>query len=141
MRIVDERVSKQAKQRADELFARLQAGEELGKIATELNQEVKQELAIGRNAINLDNALVSGAFDLSRPVDGKSAYALVAMAGDQYALLRLDNVADADPAAVDAPTREAARNSLAQAMADSSAREFVAALRAGMDIEIAQDRM
>lgn len=140
-RIVNERVSKLAKARADELFARLQNGEDLGAIAAELNQELKQETGIGRNAVTVDYALARGAFDLPRPADGKPSRSLVALAGDQYALLEVVGVTDADPTTVDAPTRESARNSLEQAMANSAARDFVAALRAGMDIEIAESRM
>jgi peptidyl-prolyl cis-trans isomerase D len=140
-RIISERVAKQAKERADALFARLQGGEDLEKIATELGLPVSQEKAIGRNAVNLDQNLVQGAFDLPRPAADKPSYSLVPLFGDRYALLMLDNVTDADPAAVEAPTREAARNSLAQAMADASAREFIAALRASMEIEVVEERM
>ncbi|MBX3696361.1 MAG: SurA N-terminal domain-containing protein [Dokdonella sp.] len=140
-RIIEERVSKQAKARADALFARLEGGEGIDKIAAEVGVAVKQEQGIGRNAVNVDGALVNAAFELPRPQEGKPAYKLVGLANDEFALLRLDGVADADPTAVDAPTRESAKNTLQQAVASAAARDFIASLRAGMDIKIAEDRM
>ncbi|MBX3492818.1 MAG: hypothetical protein KF899_07665, partial [Parvibaculum sp.] len=140
-RIIDERVHAEAKARADALFARLQGGETLDKLATEVGIAVKEERGVGRNAVNVDGALVTAAFSLPRPVQDKPGYSLVNLANDEFALLRLDNVADADPSAVDAPTREAARNSLEQTTATEAARDFIASLRASMDIQVAEDRM
>jgi peptidyl-prolyl cis-trans isomerase D len=140
-RIVDERISKQAKARADELFAQLEGGLGIDKIASDLTLPVRQERGIGRNAVNVDGALVSAAFELPRPQEAKPAYKQVALANDEFALLRLDAVADADPTAVDATTRDSARNTLQQAAASAAARDFIASLRSSMDIKIAEDRM
>ncbi|HMM67696.1 MAG TPA: SurA N-terminal domain-containing protein [Dokdonella sp.] len=140
-RIIEERASAQARKIADEQFARLEGGESLDTIATALKLQVKEERGIGRNAVSVDGALVNAAFELPRSEGSSPRYKLVGMANDEFALLRLDNVADADPTAVDAPTREAARNTLEQAAATSAARDFVASLRAGMDIKVAEDRM
>lgn len=140
-RILEERIGALAKKNADAQFARLEGGESLDKVASELKLEVKEERGIGRNAASVDGALVSAAFELPRSEGTKPRYKLVSLANDQFALLRLDNVADADPSAVDAPTREAARNTLEQAAASSAARDFVTSLRASMDIKVAEDRM
>ncbi|MEZ5463074.1 SurA N-terminal domain-containing protein [Dokdonella sp.] len=139
-RVIAERVSKQAQERADELFARLEKGESLPALAQELTLEVQDQQGIGRSAVNVDQALVSAAFALPRPAGGKSEFSLVTLGGDSFALLELKGVTDADPAAADQPTREAARNTIKQANADAAAREFVAALRAGMEIEISEER-
>ncbi|MBN8481288.1 MAG: SurA N-terminal domain-containing protein [Xanthomonadales bacterium] len=140
-RILGTRVAKQAKERADALFARLQGGESLATLASELKIEAHQERAIGRNAVNIDSALLGAVFEVPRAVEGKVAHTLVALPGDQYALVTLDNVVDADPAKAEAPAREAARNTLQQTIAYASVRDLIAALRAGMDIKIAEDRM
>jgi peptidyl-prolyl cis-trans isomerase D len=139
--IIESRISKQAKARADELFARLEKGEAIDAIAEELKLKVEEEKAIGRNAVKVDSALIKAAFDLSRPQTGTPQVQLVALADDEFALLKLDNVADADPTAVDLPTRETARNTLQQEVSNAVARDFVAALRASMDIKVAEDRM
>ena len=140
--IIAARVSKQAKARADELFARMEKGDAIDSLATELKLTVSEERGIGRNAVKLDAALVKAAFDLPRAeTAGKPPVRLVALANDEYVLLKLDNVADADPTAVDKPAREAARNTLQQNLSNGIARDFIAALRAGMDIKVAEDRM
>ena len=140
--IIEARLSKQAKAHADELFARLEKGESIDSLATELKLSVTEERDIGRNAVKLDAALVKAAFDLPRmDTTGKAPVQIVALAADEYALLKLDNVADADPTAVAQPTRESARTTLQQSMSNDVARDFVAALRAGMDIKVVEDRM
>jgi peptidyl-prolyl cis-trans isomerase D len=139
--IIESRISKQAKARADELFARLEKGEAIDAIAEELKLKVEDEKGIGRNAVKVDSALIKAAFDLPRPQAGNQQVQLVALANDEFALLKLDNVADADPTAVDLPTRESARNTLQQEVSNAVARDFVAALRASMDIKVAEDRM
>lgn len=139
--ITQARVGKQAKEHAEGLFARLQKGESIDSIAEELKLKVDDEKGIGRTAIKLDAALIKAAFALSRPTADTPAVQLVDLSNDEYALVKLDNVADADPSAVDLPTREAARTTLQQATSNAVSREFVAALRAGMEIKIAEDRM
>ncbi len=140
--IAEARLSNQAKARADELFARLEKGDSIDSLAAELTLAVSEERGIGRNAVKLDAALVKAAFDLPRAeTSGKAPVQIVALAGDEYALLKLDNVADADPTAVDQPTRETARNTLQQSLSNEIARDFIAALRASMEIKVAEDRM
>lgn len=139
--IIQARLSKQAKEHADALFARLEKGEPIESIAEELKVPVGEEKAIGRSAVNVDSALIKAAFDLARPAADKSRVQLVELTNDEFALLKLDNVTDADPTAVDLPTRESARTTLQQATSNAVARDFVAALRAGMDITVVEDRM
>lgn len=140
-RIRSERASKLAKERADALFARLEKGESLKVLAAELKVDVEEARGTGRDAVNLDSALVAAAFALPRPASDKPQTRLVDLGADQFALLNLEVVADADPTAVDAPTREAAKTTLQQAAASSAARDFVAALRSGFEIKVVEDRM
>lgn len=140
-RILASRTSTQAKLRADELFARLLKGDSLDAIGSELKLAVKDEKAVGRNAVNVDSALLGAVFSMNRPADGMPAYKLVTLAGDAYALVGLDKVTEGDPSKLDAPTREAARNSLQQSASYQSATDFVQALRATMKITIVEERM
>ncbi len=139
--IIEARTIKQAKERADALFARLEKGDSIDSIAKELGVEVSAQHGIARSASNVDSALIKSAFSLSRPSTEKVQVQLVTLPNDEYALLRLDNVADADPTAVDMPTRESARTTLQQSTSNAVSQDFVAALRAGMDIKVAEDRM
>jgi peptidyl-prolyl cis-trans isomerase D len=140
-RILGTRIAAQAKERAEGLLARLKAGESLAKLAGELKLEAKQERAIGRSAVNVDSTLLTAVFGLPRVTEGKPAHTLVALPNDEYALVELEKTVDADPAKLEAPTREAARNTLQQTLGYATVRDFVAALRAGMDVKVAEERM
>ena len=141
-RLIDEQVGKQAKERADTLFARLQKGETLDKLADELKAKVTEEKDIGRNAANVDRAIVAEAFKLPRPAGpDKPGTAEVALADGSYALIAVSGVKDGDPSKADATTREAALNTLRQAASGLNVRGFVDSLRKSAKIEIAEDRL
>jgi len=140
-RLADQDLSKQAKEQADVINARLEKGETLEQIAAPLKLKIEQEKDIGRNAVNLDQTLVAEVFKLSRPQEGKPVTTQVALANDAYALVALDAVKDGDPAKLDAKTREAARNQLAQGIGEETVRGYVDSLRKTAKIEIAEDRL
>jgi peptidyl-prolyl cis-trans isomerase D len=132
---------KQGQERADALYARLQKGEALDKIADELKLKLSAEKDIGRNAVNLDRKLVEAVFRLARPLPDKVVTEQVAMANGVYALVSLDAVKDGDPSKLDAKTREAASNQLRQGVGSEAVHGFVDSLRKNAKIEIAEDRM
>lgn len=137
----DQAIAKQAGEQADVLLARLEKGETLDQIAAPLKLKVEQQKDIGRNAANLDQALVGQAFSLARPQEGKAVTGKVALPGDVYALIVLDAVKDGDPAKLDAKTREAARNQLSQGIGDLAVRGYVDSLRKTAKIEVVEDRL
>jgi peptidyl-prolyl cis-trans isomerase D len=139
--IIAERTSNQAKAHADELFAALGKGETLEQVAEANKLKVETQQGIGRDAVNVDSAIVSAAFALPRPQPDKPQRQLVALGGDAYALLQLDAVVDGDPSKLDAKTKEAARNALAEGLATTATREFVDALRAAADIRVSEARL
>ncbi len=65
----------------------------------------------------------------------------VPLTNDTYALLQLDSVTDGDPSKLDAKTKEAARNTLAGAVAQTTAREFVDALRANATVRVSAEKL
>jgi peptidyl-prolyl cis-trans isomerase D len=141
-KLVTEQLAKQAKEQADTLYARLQKGETLDQIAAVAKAKVEQEKDIGRNAANLDGKLVAEVFKLARPAAAdKPTTAEVALANDAYALVALTAVKDADTSKLDAKTKEAARNQLAQSYSNDAVRGFVEALRKAADVKIAEDRL
>ncbi|HEY8010965.1 MAG TPA: SurA N-terminal domain-containing protein [Rudaea sp.] len=140
--LVEEQIAKQAKEQADTLYARLQKGETLEQVAGVLKLKVEEARDIGRSAANLDGKLVADVFKLARPASAdKPVYAEVALANDAYALVALTLVKDTDPAKLDAKTREAARNQLAQGYANDVIRGYVDILRKGAKVEVAEDRL
>jgi len=140
-RIIADRVAKKAKERADELFAELGKGQTLDQIAAANKLKVDSEQGLARDAVNVDSALVSAAFALPRPTDDKPQRQIVTLGDNNYALLLLDKVVDGDPSTLDAKTKEAARNTLAQGIATTTAREFVDALRADTKVRVAEGRL
>ncbi|MDR2012592.1 MAG: SurA N-terminal domain-containing protein [Rhodanobacter sp.] len=140
-KILAERTTQQAKDAADALFARLGKGETLDQLASEKKLKIEEQKGIGREAANLDSALVKAVFLMPRPQAGKPEYRLVPLAGDSYALLQLDGVVDGDPSKLDAKTKEAARTTLTQAAATAASHDFINALRNGMTVRIFDDKM
>jgi peptidyl-prolyl cis-trans isomerase D len=140
-RVVAERTSKQAKERADKLFAELNGGESLDKIAEAEKLKVETQQGIGREAVNVDSAIVAAAFALPRPSADKPERQLVTLNNDTYALLELDSVVDGDPSKLDAKTKDAARNTLSQAIAQTATREFVDALRADAKVRVSAEKL
>jgi peptidyl-prolyl cis-trans isomerase D len=140
-KLTDQALVKQGQERADALYARLQKGESLDKIAEELKLKLATEKDIGRNAANLDRKLVESVFRLARPAADKAVTEQVALSDGVYALVSLDAVRDGDPSKLDAKTREAASNQLRQGVGNEAVHGFVDSLRKNAKIEIAEDRM
>ncbi|HEY0180186.1 MAG TPA: SurA N-terminal domain-containing protein [Dokdonella sp.] len=140
-RILAERVAKQAKERADALLAELGKGQTLEQLAAAQKLKLEEQKGIGRDAANVDGAIVKAAFEMPRPQAGKPERRVVALGGDAYALLQLDAVVDGDPSKLDAKTRDAARSTLAQGLGSLTVREFVAALRKDAKIKISEERL
>ncbi|HEY6986409.1 MAG TPA: SurA N-terminal domain-containing protein [Rhodanobacteraceae bacterium] len=140
-RVIADRTAKKAKSRADELFAELDKGQTLDQIAAANKLKVESQQGLGREAVNVDSALVSAAFSLPRPQADKPEHKLVSLPGDAYALLELASVTDGDPSKLDAKTKEAARNALADGIATTTTREFVDALRADAKIQVSESRL
>ncbi len=71
--LVDEQIAKQAKERADTLFARLQKGETLDQVAGVLKLKVEEAKDIGRNAANLDGQAGNRGVQACAPASGGQA--------------------------------------------------------------------
>ncbi|HXD83984.1 MAG TPA: SurA N-terminal domain-containing protein [Rudaea sp.] len=139
--LTGQQVAKAAKERADTLFARLQKGEALDKVAADLKLAPVEEKGIGRNAANLEKPLIDAVFALPLPAAGKTEPGMVALNGDVYTLFQLDAVKDGDPTKLDPRTREAALNQMRQGLGYEAVRGFVDSLRKAAKIEIVESRL
>jgi peptidyl-prolyl cis-trans isomerase D len=140
-KLVEDQLAKQAKEQADTLFARLQKGESLDQVAAALKLKVDSEKDIGRNAANVDGTLVREVFKLAHPAGGKPVDAQIALGNDSYALVALTGFTDPDPSKLDAKTREAARNQIAQGYSAEVVRGFLDVLRKDAKVEVVEDRL
>jgi peptidyl-prolyl cis-trans isomerase D len=140
-KLTDEQIVTAAHERADTLYARLNKGESLDKLADELKLKTQDEKDIGRNAANLDRKLVDAVFKLDRPQADKSVNGEAVLGDDNYALVQLTAVKDGDATKLDPKTREAARNTLRQSTGTLAQRGYVDSLRKSAKVEIAEDRL
>jgi peptidyl-prolyl cis-trans isomerase D len=138
-RIVAERRAEALKAHAEALFARVQGGETLTALATELGVEVETADATGRMAATPERALVDAAFSMQRPVDAPT-HQLVDL-GSTYAIAELRSVKDGDPATVEAARKDQVRSELEQSYASAEAQALIASLRARSEITIAENRL
>ena len=139
-RILAERVQREAKERADKLYAELKSGKALADVATEVSAKIEEHKGIGREAANLDGRLVEAVFQMPRP-QGAAASQLVDLGSDSYALVQLDQVVDGATAGLDEKTREAARATLQQGVAAATSSEFVEALRRQTKVTESLDKL
>lgn len=140
-RILAERLAKDAKDRADALFASFGKGETLEQVAAKHELKVEEQKGIGRDSAVLEGALVQAVFAMPRPAEGKPERKLVDLGNDEYAIVRLDVVEDGDPSKLDAKTREATRNTLGEAFGMASTQEFVSALRKNTKVKFSPGKL
>lgn len=140
-RILAERLAQQAKAHADALLAELGQGKSLDAVAAADGRKVEDEKGIGRDAVNLDHAIVKAVFSMARGEQGKPSHTLVELGGDSYALVELLAVTDGDPSKLDATTRSAARNTLRQGASGETMEEFIVSLRNHASIKRFENRL
>ena len=140
-RLQDESAAKRTEALARELETALGAGAAFEEVATRAGATVSTADAVQRSALDLDAALLREVFSLPRPAAGAAVRDVVELRRGEHALIELTAVVDGDPKALAAEERERIRMQLQQGLQASESRAFVAALRAGMDIKVAEDRM
>jgi peptidyl-prolyl cis-trans isomerase D len=140
--VMKDRLVKASKLRADALLARATKGETLDVLATEVGRPVSDVPAITRRAPNPQIApLVDAAFQLPRPVAGKTQVALAKLAPDRYALVTVTAVKDGDVSKLDAATRERVKADIARSRGAVDARAYIQNLRKQFTVKVAEDRL
>lgn len=125
---------------AESLRQKIGSGATLDAVAQELGAEVQTGAGIGRQALNLDPALVAEAFKLARPTD-KPVTAIVDLRPGAHAVVEVVKVVDGDPKAIDAAERERMRQQLLTAAQGTESRGLVDVLRDAADVRVAEDRL
>jgi peptidyl-prolyl cis-trans isomerase D len=139
-RILDERADAQAKKHADELLVAAQKDGDLAAIAASAHAEVKTVVA-ERGKQDVPQPILTQAFLLAHPADGKPVWAVVPTEQGAYALVALDKVTDGDVSKVPADARQSLRGQMMDALALGATQEFIEALKARSEIKIASDRL
>lgn len=139
--LINERRAAKAKEIAEKHFAALKSGSTLEAVAKEAGIEVKVADGTGRASATIEPPLITEAFKLGHPAEGKVLPGMVALGGDRYALLELRAVRDGDASKADAAAKTAAAEQLKQAIAGTEMEEFVQALRKQIPVKTAEERL
>jgi len=123
------------------LEVRLVAGESLDAIAKEIGKTEDKAEAIMRTSTTPDPTLVLEVFKLPRATPTSPVRQSIKLSDDEFALVNLTNVADADPKLAEEAAREAARTQLQTQWAETESQAYLASLRKKAKIKIVEDRL
>ena len=137
----EEQRANRASEKAQTLFERLQAGEPLATIATELSLEVQEALDVGRTGVAVDPTIGTAAFALKHPGNEAVVSAQVSLGGNRHAMLQVTAVRPGKPGDIEGQQRAELRDQLAQAFGAAESQAYVAALRKQIVVELAPERM
>ncbi len=135
-----ERQNQAMKDRAAELLKKINAGQSLDALATELNKTIETADGAGRNAANRDPALTAEVFKAARPAAGKPTRFSALIGSDKIALIELASVTDGNPASADKATRDSVRDQLRFERAAAEVKVLTAALKQNHEIVLHEDR-
>ena len=111
--VVADDARNKAKEKGEEALKRLQGGDDPQAVAKDLDITWTKSGELKRSDRKIDSAIVSEAFKLSRPEDGKVSYGSVALANGDYALIAVNKVTDGDVAKIEAAKKQNLQKTLA----------------------------
>lgn len=141
--LVQDRIAKAADKEAKALLARLEKGEAIDLLAASVGSPLVPVVGIPRKAqVPELQPIHAAAFQLAKPVDGKSGGAgIVKSPGGGYLLMQLTAVNEPDVATLDPVIRANAQRTIGQMRGDQQALEYVKALRKSYTVKVAEDRL
>lgn len=135
-----DKAMQEAAARAEDLLARLQAGEDISALAEESGQELLVAEDARRQGSPYPAQLVSKVFRMTPPEPGSSRLEVLAL-DDGYAVVSLSEVKDGELSEDDLIREQNYRRRIANATANSEAFGFIRLLRSQSEIEIFEDRL
>lgn len=137
-----DRLAASSKARAEALLARVNKGESLDVLSSEVGRPVSDVPGVTRQAPNPQlEPLIIEAFRQQRPEAGKPGLSLAKLAPDRYALVSVTAVKDGDPATMDPATRTTIKEQFSKARGAVDAEAFIKGLRKNYSIKVAEDRL
>ncbi|MCK8136458.1 SurA N-terminal domain-containing protein [Pseudoalteromonas sp. 2CM28B] len=131
-RLVNEKASTLAKEKARELFAQVQAGKTLSDVASEQNLTVREEASLTRQSYTVSPAIVTQAFKMPRPNDAPSTDVVDLNNGDA-AIVALKSVSDAQ---VTANIDPQVQQNITMAQANKNYLAFIESLKAKAELNL-----
>lgn len=131
-RLVNEKASTLAKEKARELFAQVQAGKALSDVASEQNLTVREEANLTRQSYTVSPAIVTQAFKMPRPTDAPSTDVVDLNNGDA-AIVALNSVSEAQ---VSANIDPQVQQNITMAQANKNYLAFIESLKAKAELNL-----
>lgn len=141
-KILDGRVADAARQRVDDLVARLRKGEDMQALATSAGATVQTVKDVQRGGQQgLPPQISDEAFKLPHPADGKPQFASVTIGDGVDAVLAVDKVQAGDFSKISKAQRAGLRSDMMKYYGAGAVRGFIDMMKARTEIKIAKDRM
>ena len=134
-RVIDERTTEASRKAADALLARVRHGLSMKDAAAEVGATLAAATDTVRTSTSVPAPLLTQAFLLPHPANGKPVVAAVDMQNGDFALVAVDKVQPGDALRIPGEQRTALRQQMAQAYAAEATRELIAVLRAKVEIK------
>jgi len=128
----NQKASELAKEKADSLFANLQAGTALSEIASQVNAEVVATTGVTRQSFAPSYEVVQAVFKMATPSDAQSAE-LVTLGNGDVSLVVLNKVYDAPEAVIS----EQMRDAIARQQINKHYEGFIKALQDNAEVNTA----
>ena len=128
-------------ERAGQLLAAMEAGEEFGVAAEAVGATVSNPTLVSRQTTEVDQAVLAQVFMARKPTQDKPVTGQVANVGGGYTVFRLDAVLPGRPESIPLADRDAGKLELAQQAGTSDYLAFVQALYDKADVVISEDAL
>lgn len=135
-----DRLAQASQAQAAALLERARAGETLDVLGTDVGRTVADLEGIARQAA-LPPALLSEAFRVAAPEEGKPSFGIAKVGADRHVLFEVTKVTPGDLAALDDATRGMILEQFAQARGLVEFQEYTKALRKVYTVRVAEDRL
>ena len=133
-----EQTTELTRKHADQVLNKLmQEGGSMGDIAADELLKLVQDKTVKRTGNSeIAPGIVSKAFAMPRPEEGKSSYGKAELDNGGFAVMAVSSVIDGDPAALTAEERDSERQNMEAARGKSSLAGYIKQLRADTSVKI-----
>lgn len=140
-KILDQRIADAAHQKADVLVDRLSKGEDMATVAKAEHADLQTVNQIQRVQQGVPAPVLTQAYLIPHPADGKPQYADVSLDQGSYAVLAVDKVEGGDLSKLTPDDRQQLYRQMMQVYGGAETQGYIDMLKADTKIEIAKDRM
>ncbi|MFK3862432.1 peptidylprolyl isomerase [Pseudoalteromonas rhizosphaerae] len=132
-RLVSEKASELAKEKATTLYAEIEAGKSLNDLVTEQSLELRQEAALTRQAYTVSPAIVQHAFKMAHPTDDTPVVEKVDLNNGDAAIVALKTVTNAT---VEGEIDVQLKQNITMAQVNKNYMVFIEALKANAELNL-----